>query len=337
MEQDKPSVIVVRDEAEAFEFIQKAVEDEFADRPVRVKFEGWPVLKIRLEGDGYESTITSDMAEALVVLQQTINRAYARVVRQESNSRVLTNHERQLLQFKAKVEKGSSLIEINLGPHLETIGLNVVGKMEPAHLVMTIVGLAAVSASALAYKWYLKSRTEGKDIEEEARRSIAMSQEETRRLEIMARAIQANPQIENLRQDFDDVRREILKGTADASKLTFQGVELDNRAARRIAAATRSESRAVQLNGHYRICKIDWEQNDRVRLWVENTDSERRFVAMLKVDEIDEDQRSRLQQAEWGRRRVYLSVNATELRGEITTATIVGAEWPAESDEEAEG
>lgn len=325
------NVLVIRSEADAFAYLERALKEEFADRPVRIEFKNWPVLTIRLEGSGYDSTITPDMAEALVALQQAINRTYARSVHHTTTARSLTNEEKQRLQFKAKVAKGSSLIEINLGEFFETLGLNVVSKMSSTDVVITVLGLAAVGASLLAYKAFLRSRTEGKTLEEEARAKIALSQEETKRMEIMGAATRARPEIDYARQDFDAARREILRGTADAKTLTVQGVPLERETARVIAAATRSESREVQLNGPYRLNKIDWQQQDDVvRIWLAGTDNGRQFVATLKVDEIDEDQRTKLQKAEWERRIVYLSINAAELRGEITTAAIVGVEWPKE-------
>jgi hypothetical protein len=55
------------------------------------------------------------MAVALVDLQHAMNRNYARMVHGTSNSNILTHQTRQSLTFKAKVEKGSSLVKIDLG------------------------------------------------------------------------------------------------------------------------------------------------------------------------------------------------------------------------------
>jgi len=320
--------IVIGSEDEAFAYLKRALENEFGDRPVQVEFKDWPVLRIKLEGKGYESTITPDMAEAIVSLQQAINRAYARVVKQENTARSLTDEERYRLQFKAKVEKGSSLLEINLGQLFETIGLSLVQKMDGTSITVTLIGITVVACSTVAYRAFLRTKAEGKHLEEESKKAVALSQEETRRMEILAKVLKQQPVVDHVRQDFDNVRQDILKGTADAKKLTVQGVTIDGMTARSIARAPRSESRAIQLNGHYRICKIDWEHADVVRLWVESTDDGRRFIATLKVDDIQERQRELLKESEWDRRSVYLSINATELRGEITTAVIVGAEWP---------
>lgn len=323
--------ITISSEEEAFEYLKRALAREFEDRPVVIEFKDWPILRIKLEGEGYESTITPDMAEAIVTLQQSINRTYARVVKQQSTARSLTDTERHELQLKAKIEKGSSLVEINLGPIFEKIGLELVQKMEPAMIAATIIGLAVIGGSVVAYRSFLKHKAEGKELEEGGKKAVALSEQETRRLEIVTQALAQKPVLENVREDFDEARQDILKGASDARTITVQGVAVSGQDARRIARTPRSETRSVQLNGHYRISKIDWDQEEVVRLWVEGADNGRRFISTLKLDEIDERQRELIKACEWERRRVYLSINATELRGDITTAVIVGADWPDEN------
>lgn len=152
-----------------------------------------------------------------------------------------------------------------------------------------------------------------------------MSAEETKRHEILVRALNQRPELDFSRQDFDLARTEILKGVADADQLTMSGIQLDNATAHIIARAKRSVARQIQLNGNYQILRVDWQQDNEVRIKVLGCDAPRReFVASFLDDSLERDQINLLKQAEWDRNKVYLSINATELRGEITTATIVG-------------
>lgn len=263
------------------------------------------------------------MAAGLVELQHAINRSYARMVHQSTNARPLTAQERQKLQFKAKVERGCTLITVDLSEFSQRLIQSMVDKMGPEQLVIMVVGMAAVGGSLLAYKAFLRQRTEDKKIDAETQQRIALSQEETRRLEIMAKAQRAYPELAHARQDFDAARHEIVRGIGDAKTLAVNTVELDRDSARLVATAKRSETIDIQLNGTYHIKKTDWQQDDEVRLKVVNVDTGREFVASFQDRSLDGEQLKLLQQAEWNRRRVYMSINATELRGEITTAVIV--------------
>lgn len=315
----------VSSEGDAFRLIEQAVNRELGHRPYRLVFDNWPVLSIKLDGDGYDSTITSDMAAALVELQHAINRSYARVLYDYANGRALSAEERNSLKFKAKVDHGSSLIEINLGEWAERLSSALGGKMSPEMVVGTVLGCAVIAGGTLVYKDFLQLRSEDKRIEIAMKERVALSQEETRRQEILARAIAVQPRLEYVRENFDVARTEILKGVGDADTLTISGVTLENAFAHSIARAKRTEARQLQLNGNYEIEQVNWQQEDEVRIKVKGLDEGgRTFVASLTDQSIEKDQVALLQKAEWSRSKIYLSINATELRGEITTATIVG-------------
>lgn len=315
--------ITIRNEVEAFSFIEKALNHEISDTPLELVFDNWPVLEIKLQGEGYKSTITAEMAQALVEVQHAMNRTYARAVYHTTNARKLTDEDRRNILFKAKVENGSSLIKIDLGAFAEKLTTNLVSKMTPEDLVITILGIAAVAGSVVAYKAFLKHRSEDKKISVEAEKTIAMSEEETKRLGIFAAAVKQNPILDHVRQDFNEARHEIVRGIADAQSLTVGDVTLDSKTAHVIAMTKRTESKQLQLNGNYFIKKADWQIDGEVRLTVSHADTARVFVASFRDDSLNKEQTKIIEEAEWKRGQVYLSVNGTELRGEITTATII--------------
>ncbi len=120
--------LTITSEAEAFEYLKSALASQLNDEAMVVEFKNWPVITIRLEGKGYDSTFTPHMAVALVDLQAAMNRTYAQVLRGTSNSNVLTNQQKQEIEFKAKVQKGSSLLTVDLGSYMSTLASGLVGK-----------------------------------------------------------------------------------------------------------------------------------------------------------------------------------------------------------------
>lgn len=199
--------LIIASEEDAFRYLQIALDQALGDRPVNLEFKNWPLLSISMTGEGYDSTITPHMAQALVELQHAMNRTFARTVRGSSNPNVLTDAQKQSIEFKAKVEKGSSLVTVDLGEYASALAQGLVGKMDGAQLVMVALGSAVVAGSVVAYK------------------------------------------------------------------------ALD-------------------------------------------------FTAKLNTQTLTESHKEKLKAAEWGRQRLHLQVNATRLRREVTTAAIVGVEWP---------
>lgn len=327
-EKKSNQTISITNEKDAFFQLQRALASEFDDQPINIEFKNWPILIVSLEGKGYDSTITSHMAEALVELQHAMNRTFARVVRGSGNPNVLTLEQKRTIEFKAKVEKGSSLLTVDLSDYAAKIVSGLVGKMDGTQLVMLTLGTAVIAGSTLAYKAFLKHRSEDKKVELATQERIGLSQEETKRLVQLQQVMTAQPKLEATRQDFDDARYSLIKSVGDANTLKVQGVELNRAEAKSIASTPRSTSDEVQLNGHYRIDKLDWTKAGEVRISVWSTDESREFTAKLNTESFNTAQKEMLKKAEWERKNLHLQVNATQLRGEITTATIVGIEWP---------
>ncbi|MFC3107383.1 hypothetical protein ACFOFO_05325 [Undibacterium arcticum] len=323
--------VIIKNEKDAFDLLQKALDQQLGDKAFTLKFDHWPLIEIKLEGDGYDSTITPDMAGALVEIQHAINRTYARTVHHSTNARSLTAEERQDLQFKAKVESGSSLITVDLGKFAEKLATSVADKMTPELLAITIVGVAVAGASLLAYKAYLKNRSEDKVIEQKALTKMALSQEETKRLEIFARALKHTPELAHAQADFDDARNEIVRATGDAKSLTVNSVEMDNATAKVIGITKRSEAQEVQLNGTYLITATDLRHPNEIKLRIKRVSDSKEFMASFLDHSLQQDQIKMLQSAEWDRQPVYLSINAHSLRGEITTATVISVQLQPEA------
>lgn len=106
----------ISSEADAFKLIEKALQHQIGDQPCKLNFENWPILTIKLEGEGYNSTITSDMAGALVTLQHTMDRSYARLVHDLGDARRLSHEERDELKFKAKVARHKKTVKNAVSP-----------------------------------------------------------------------------------------------------------------------------------------------------------------------------------------------------------------------------
>lgn len=315
--------ITITNESQAFSALEKAVKEQFGDTPLSIKFSGWPILEIELEGDGYAGTITAEMAAGLVELQSAVNRSYSRMVHQEANSRKLTSEEKHEILFKAKVENGCSLLKIDFGPFAEKLATQLVDKMTTELLVISVVGIAVSVGSVAVIKLFLKHKSEGKKITVEAEKAIALSKEETKRMEVFAKAMLGNPALSHINDDFDEARNQIVKGTADAKTISLNDVSLDRETAKILSINKRIASTEVQLNGNYIIKNVGWEQEGEVRIKLSNENTARTFTASFKDDTFDKMHLNVLKDAEWSRQAVYLSINGTDLRGEITKATIL--------------
>lgn len=317
----------ISSEEQAFQILQRALAGELDNEVISgIKFDGWPKVNITLAGVGYDSTITPELAQAFLQVQQAVNRAYARVVHHATNGRVLKSAEKESLRLKAKVEKGSTELTVDFGNAVETIAREVIGKMTGPELIITILGLGTIWAAKSAYAHYLNSRSQDKVVDAQSAKEIAMTEQHTKQMEIIAKALTERPVLVHASNDFDDARHEMLKAVADAKSISVQGLTLSKDSAKAIASSHREESKEVQLNDVYVILSVDHSKEDEVRLGLSRAKDGIEFSAKFEDKSLKQDQIQKLKDAQWDRSKVYLSINANELRGEITKATVISVD-----------
>jgi len=319
--------IKINSEESALTALSQALGGKFSElEQPNIIFSNWPVIHINFKGAGYDSTITPELAEAIVELQGALNRSYSRLVHNQSNARSLKDNEKDKIRLKAKVQKGSTDLQIDLTQYLTAVTQQVITKMTPGELIVTVLGLGVTAGSVLAYKAYLANRAAEKKIDTESQQAIAMSNQETERLKIVTQALSSSGRLAATQQDFDGVRTEFMRSAVDADSITVQGVKVSSETARAIASTKREESQDIQLNGNYRILKVDHSAESEVKLGLSRIDDGLEFHARFRDQSLQQTEIALLQEAEWKKSKVYLSINATVLRGQITTASVVGVE-----------
>ncbi|MCT9114720.1 hypothetical protein N6G02_01115 [Cupriavidus gilardii] len=316
--------VVINSERDAFDLLKKALSEELGP-DFFVRFQDWPRVQVTLKGPEYHSTITPSLMQGLLDLQQGINRTYAQLVLDQPNAKNLKEADKQELEFKAKVEEGSSVVTVDLSEFAQKLVTEMVGRMDPSHVVILGVVGATLWAATTMYKHYANAQLKKKEINVDADKLVALSKEETARLELVTRALTVHPRLSAVEQSASATSMSMLKGISDADVINLNGVSLTQDEVRRVLSTARSTSNEIQINGNYRILSVDTSKDDEFRIKVRFLADGREFIAKFRDDSLDGEHVRALQQAEWGKSEVYLSVNATELRGEVTTATIVSA------------
>ena len=321
-------VIRVDGESTAMQVLQAAIDNAYDNKTVKLDFDSWPVLKLKYTGHRFHGTITPDIAQAIVDLQEVLNRSYSLAVNNTSNLRSLSEEDRKTLQVVATVEEGSSLIEISLNAWAEKLSTELVGKMTGNEIVITVLGVSVVATAGWLVQKHIKHRSEEKKLELENAGRLSLSQEETRRLETVTRAMAGNSVVREADAYATSARDSLLKSAFDADTLTVQeSITISGDEARKTYRAKRREPLDVQLNGNYSIKSFTWAEDlESARVRVRKEDNNMEFTADLSVQALTVDQKSRFKDATFDHARVYLQVNATVLSEQVTTARIISVD-----------
>ncbi|OPY15649.1 MAG: hypothetical protein A4E66_00053 [Syntrophus sp. PtaB.Bin001] len=319
---DNIGIIDVLTESDAWRLLENALSEKIPINTdvFRVKIGSWPILHLKLEGEKFQSSINTKMMTAFLELQNNIYRTYAKMQYDMANGRLLANKEKEALVLMVEVHAGSS----ELKAKFEELGTKLlegaINKMEGKHYV--ILGISALLAwsSPSIINGYITRQTELKQIESQ----IALSKEETRRLELMKEASHQVSYVGTNVIMTEEVINKIFKSALTAKSITIGGHTYNQEQVGKLVRAERSPSDEVRIDGEYRILKVDSSKTDFFKVELQNPKNLKRFWAVLQDATVTKEKNKELlQEAEWNKKPINLAVNAREVKGEISTAVII--------------
>lgn len=269
--------------------------------------------------------------KGFIEFQNAINRSYALEKTGVPDPRKLSKEEKDALEIKVKVEKGSSIFQINLPDQLVNLGGKVIDKMDPTTLAISGVAIATMWFGTIAWKQFLQYRKEKRESEVNSESERAhletmqfMSEQETKRAKMLTDFAEKVSYVDNTSRFSDDARIDLLKSLSHASVAEIDGVAMDDDLVKQLTKNARRKSEEVRLDGTYRVRRNDTTDPDVFKVRLENVENSSIIDATVQDDSITTPIKVAIQQAEWQRIPVELKVNAKSLEGTIRNAVVIG-------------
>lgn len=323
--------LIIRSEEDAWAVLEAAVSSGAPLDAARLRFEGWPVWSLDAKGHDWDSTVPTRIMPPLLDVQKDINRAFAGVRYGDTNLRRLRDDERDELEVVVKVEKGSSLFTADLSDQLIKITEAAIGRMNGVEALIAVLGIGLMITSPVMYKAWLSHRIKEKELQSRAELDnkniearVLQSQEETRRMEIMRDAMTRQPALRNIEEDAQITANRFLKATRPGDRFETKGVSVTAEEAHEIAQPERENSKVLDIQGDFAIIGNRTDKGDGFRITVLRQSDHLQFVADVLGD-LPPDAKQAIQDAEWSKSLVTLSIEAEMLRDKISRATVVSA------------
>lgn len=325
------AVFEIRNEDDAWTILERALHNKLGELPgVHVVWKGWPSLNIHLSNVPEDGTISSSTMKAILELQKSLYRTHALLASGSDNLRSLSRAEREQFELRLKVEKGSSLLSINLSEIISKYGNDVIAKMTGTELLIMVLGLALIYAGKLVIGEFIKAKTEQRKLtsdDEKTRQLLsnyqAQLENDTKRFELLTQALEKKPVLKQIEQSATEARDEIVKAVADEGGGSIQHIPLPREVANEISSVSRAQSSEAKLVGQYRVTKVDTTVPDGFRVTLEDVKSSELVTASLFDAIVSAEHRRVLQDAEWRKQPVYVEMAGRKLRGKIIDAKIV--------------
>lgn len=324
-------IIKITNDVEAFAALGKAIANEIGP-DTQVIFEGWPVIKLTISGENFHGSIPTRIMPPIMELQKEIYRIYTRVSYNTDDTRNLKQEERDQLELVVEIRQGSTEFLTELANSLNEIIKST--DMSSQEALILLVSIAAMMTGAFAWKDWLrtKERTHGEEV------SVKLSQEETRRLELVTTAMSREPAIAENKVALDNFRDDLSRRLKpeDQIKVDFQPIISGERASE-IVPAVRVPSVEIRIDGEFIINEVKFPKSfgGKYRFAATRVSDGQHMIIDAHPDVLSADQIQILKDGGFSVKLVHMQVNAKRLRDTISAASLVSINWPTDFDEEA--
>lgn len=312
--------IQIKNESDAWELLERATSGELFPDDVQLDFVGWPVFQMGVQGKDWDCTVPTRVMSPLLDVQKDINRAYANVRYGATNLRKLQDEERDDLEVVIKVKKGSSLFDAELWKQLSFIAQAAVGRMNGTEIVVTVLGLGLLFTAPVMYKAWLANRQKEKELDNQ----ISMSEQETERMKVFADAMKMRPVLVAASEDVDITQNRLLKVAKPGDLLGVKSVQVSSQDAEILAKSERARAEDIELDGDFFVLGNRTDISTGFRISVRRMSDSLNVKADVPM-ELPHEQKLLIQEAEWQKVPIYLSMNASMLRGAISQAVVLSA------------
>lgn len=293
-----------------------------------IKFENWPVFKIRIQGKDFDSTIPTRIMPPILELQKEIHRLYCISKYGEDNLRRLTKEDKDKLELIVEVGEGSSLYEIQFDEALIKIFSDTVGRMSPEQVTTSILTIALSTASVFAWKAWLKHKEAVKDKETQ----VDMSKEETKRLGIVSQALSNNNNIQSVAENIDSVRNSLLASLHSEDKITFSSSDeevssdlvVPGYVAEELTSSPPEKSKEKIINDDFilLVARFSYEKN---RIQVERLSDGIKFWVDIPEEALTAKQYKLIKNSGWIKKKLNMSILVKHRHERIISGTLISA------------
>lgn len=311
----------ITSEADAWSLLLKIEQGHI---PETIEFSGWPVVPVKLKGNIFHSSLTTNVMAGHVEIEACLRRAYALLRYGQANKR-LSKQEKESLRVIVNVRDGSTESEIDL----QQLAANFIGRIADKMDKQTIItlGLAAILsyASLEAFRSWIDRQNHESDIEKEL--NIARINKEHE--DALTRLAEKSLQFALIHRDADSSKPRLLKSWSEADEVSIGDIELSKSEISQLTANQRERAIEFDVRGLFFIDIVNAKPVDEIRLSVRDAaDNGMRISVLIKPNELSHDEMTLLKDSSFSKKPLQLTLHAKQIKGDIKSASLVKVEAP---------
>lgn len=285
---------------------------------------GWRPELLYFPDEPLGHTISPSIARAVSGFHNSLSKAYAYIAYGEASARRLRAEDQDVLDLTIMVVAGSNGLEI--AEHaLDRLAKGVIAKMTGKQLTIGVVLFLLLYFSSTVGTHWIDQEYEAKKRERESRERVELSEQETQRISLIARALEANPGLKPLSNLSEESKDTLVRSVTQVPRARVLGATLTGDEAKVIVSRARERGRGKRLDGQYEVVEIDVENPDGYMGRLRSVATKEEFTVNINRSELTEEDIQVLFVSLQEKRPIDALVNAYFIGDKIVHATIVRA------------
>lgn len=321
--------LIIGSEADLWALLERLVNAPPADyasaAPIRIQ--GWRPQLLYFPDERLGHSLSPSLARAITGFHASLSKAYAYAAYGQADVHFLKNADREALDIRMLVIEGSNGLQI-LDEALERLTHALLTKMSGKQMALIIVLYLLLNFGHTTMKDWLHEEYASKDHTSDDANALALSEQETERMQILASALNKNPPLKPVASIADEGRVPLLRGTLAYDRAKVLDTEITRDQAQSIVSKEKAKGIAKRLDGRFRVTEIDTENPEGYMGTLEDIKTGQEIRVSINMGELPETDVQNLFAALRGKASVDALVNTWMIGDKISFASIVRADPP---------
>jgi hypothetical protein len=314
---------IIRDEGDIWRLLE-AMLDGSKGAPDILQIVGWRPRLLYFPDDAIGHSISPSLARAVSGFHASLSRSYAYMVYGKANAGVLHSDDKAALDIKMLVVSGSNGIEV-LGDALDRLTHAIIHKLTSRQMAVLLAIFLLLHFGATVTKEWIAAQYAEKAHADDEKTQVALSEEETRRMNLLIEALEKNPGIKPVASFAEEGRVPLVRSVIPHSRGSVLGTEISGEQASVIISKEKEQGESRRLDGRFEVVEIDVENPEGWMGTLKNPKTQQEIRVSLNRMELTGEDLQALFGALKDKSSVDALVNAWFVGGKIAYAAVMRA------------
>jgi hypothetical protein len=318
-------VLLIRSEGDLWEALSRQLESPL---PVQIRIDGWQPELLYFPDEPVSHSISVRTIRSLNSFSQDFARAYAVVVYGIPSAQRLNKEDKQAIDLVFLAKSGSTGYD-TISESIDRFIQSTVAKMSPKQTFASVITLLLLFFGTTAFNHWISERTsERKDeMEQEARK--ALSEEETKRQQLLTEVLNRSIAALEIKQQADHSKEALARAAAPRQKARILGVPLTGKEAADLIASEQPRAEGKRLDGTFKVHGITENGEDGFVAEIESVATGETMRAEMNRLELTQEDIDNMFSALRNGMPLPLLVNVRFIGEKVTRAFVMRANSPS--------